>query len=201
MEKSLEKAAIEPVPIAEEHLGFYSTLFLVPQKTGDIRVVINLKPLNQYLKTEHFKLAPSQNITYIGGRLLLDNGKVLPTIERISKLKVVERGMMVCSGTARQYLQMLGLMASCIEVILYARLYMRPTQLHLFYWWKAVSGDLEMQIPKSQHLVNHLKWWLQEANIFKGRFFLRMKISKSICTDASNQGWGGNLDHQIVQGR
>ena len=324
VEKLLEKAAIEPVPIAEEHLGFYSTLFLVPKKTGDLRPVINLKPLNQYLKTEHFKmdtlskvinlvrkgdwgisvdlqdayfhipifrshrkylrfciqgrkfqyrvlafgpktsprvftkvvsvvaahlrmqsirmavylddwlalnairemllrdrekilnllaqlgflvnaekskLVPSQDITYIGGRFLLDKGIVLPTVERISKLQAMVRGIMVCSGTARQYLQMLGLMASCIEVIPYARLHMRPTQLHLLYWWKPVSGDLEVQIPKSQHLVNHLKWWLQEANIFKGRSFLRMKISKTICTDASNQGWGGNLGHQIVQGR
>ena len=52
----LEKAAIEPVPIAEEHLGFYSTLFLVPKKTGYLRPVISLKPLNQYLKTKHFKM-------------------------------------------------------------------------------------------------------------------------------------------------
>ena len=66
---------------------------------------------------------------------------------------------------------------------------------------EASSGDLEMQIQNSQHLVNYFKWWLQEANIFKGRFFLRMKISKTLCTDASNQGWGGNLGYQIVQGR
>ena len=104
------------------------------------------------------------------------------------------------SGTARQYLQMLGLMASCIEVVPYARLHMRPMQLHLLYWWKPVSGDLEMQIPGSQHIAGHLNWWLQEVNMLKGRSFLQKSVSKTLSTDASLQGWGGTLGHQIVQG-
>ena len=52
----LEKAAIEPVHFAERHQGFYSTFFLVPKKSGELRAVINLRPLNQYLKTQHFKM-------------------------------------------------------------------------------------------------------------------------------------------------
>ena len=73
------------------------------------------------------------------------------------------------SRTTRQYLQMLALMVSCIEIIPYARFDMRPILTHLLYWWKPVSGDLDMQIPKSQHLVFHLYWWLQETNMSKGR--------------------------------
>ena len=57
-----------------------------------------------------------------------------------------------------------------------------------------------MQIPRSQHLVDHLSWWLLEANMFMGIFFLQRSISKEISTDATMQGWGGNLGHQIVQG-
>ena len=148
-----------------------------------------LAQLGFLVNAEISKLVPSQDTTYIGGRFLLDKGIVLPTVERISKLQVMVRGIIVCSGTARQYLQMLGLMASCIEVILFARLQMRPTQLHRLYWWKPVQEIWKCKFQYSQHLVNHLKWWLQEANIFKGRFFLRMKISKTLCTDASNQGW------------
>ena len=323
MEKLLEKGAIEPVPFVEQHQGFYSTMFLVPKKTGDLRPVINLRPLNQYLKTEHFKmdtmskvinlvkkgdwaisidlrdayfhipifpahrrylrfcvqgrayqyralafgpktsprvftkvvsvvaahlrmqsirlavylddwlalnairrlllqdrqkilnllsqlgflvnaeksqLVPTQDITYIGGRFLLAKGIVLPTLDRLSKVRDSVLQIKDQSGTARQYLQMLGLMASCIEVVPYARLHMRPMQLHLLYWWKPVSGDLEMQIPGSQHIAGHLNWWLQEANMLKGRSFLQKSVSKTLSTDASLQGWGGTLGHQIVQG-
>lgn len=56
VESLLQKAAIEPVPFAQRHQGFYSTFFLVSKKSGELRAVINLRPLNQYLKTKHFKM-------------------------------------------------------------------------------------------------------------------------------------------------
>ena len=56
IESLLQKAVIEPVPFAQRLQGFYSTFFLVPKKSGDLRAVINLRPLNQYLKTQHFKM-------------------------------------------------------------------------------------------------------------------------------------------------
>ena len=36
--------------------GFYSSLFLVPKKNGQMRPVINLKQLNQWVETSHFKM-------------------------------------------------------------------------------------------------------------------------------------------------
>ena len=51
----LGKAAKEAVSFADLQQGFYSMFFLVRKTTGDYRAVINLRPLNQYLKTQHFK--------------------------------------------------------------------------------------------------------------------------------------------------
>ena len=56
VKKLLEKSAIEPVPLHDIQRGFYSTIFLVPKKTGDLRPVINLRSLNRYLKKQHFKM-------------------------------------------------------------------------------------------------------------------------------------------------
>jgi len=54
----LEKGAIRPV---QEIQGeFISTIFLVPKKTGGMRPIINLKPLNQFIQTIHFKMETLQ---------------------------------------------------------------------------------------------------------------------------------------------
>ena len=72
-------------------------------------------------------------------------------------------------SNCQRYLHLLGLIASCLELIANARLYMRPVQLHLLSFWKPSSMRLETEIPVTQHLRSHLKWWLDIANITKGR--------------------------------
>jgi hypothetical protein len=52
----LEKAAIHIVHPHEKEQGFISALFLVPKKGGGQRPVVNLRPLNQYIPYEHFKM-------------------------------------------------------------------------------------------------------------------------------------------------
>jgi hypothetical protein len=56
VEELLQKKCIEEVPQKEMNQGFYRTLFLVPKKTGDLRLVINLKPINKYLRKQHFEM-------------------------------------------------------------------------------------------------------------------------------------------------
>ena len=53
--KIIEKWAITKV---EGHTGdqFVSKLFLVPKKDGQMRPIINLKPLNRFLAYQHFKI-------------------------------------------------------------------------------------------------------------------------------------------------
>ena len=36
--------------------GFYFRVFLVPKKAGQYRPVINLRPLNQWIRYDHFKM-------------------------------------------------------------------------------------------------------------------------------------------------
>ena len=50
----LRKGAIEPVP-EKERDGYYSTYFLVPKKTGDLRPILNLKRLNLCVVKPTFK--------------------------------------------------------------------------------------------------------------------------------------------------
>jgi len=42
--------------------GFWSTFFLAPKKTGDWRPILNLKPLNAYIRPKRFRM---ENLSYV----------------------------------------------------------------------------------------------------------------------------------------
>ena len=54
----MSKGAISELSAPERasQEGFYSNIFLVPKKDGKVRPVINLKKLNQFVQTYHFKM-------------------------------------------------------------------------------------------------------------------------------------------------
>ena len=56
----LEKEAI--MEIKTKSKGFYSTFFLVPKPDGSQRSILNLKPLNKFLKVQKFKMCTPQII-------------------------------------------------------------------------------------------------------------------------------------------
>ena len=55
----LSKQVIEPVS-NQSSPGFYSRIFLVPKKTGKLRPVIDLSPLNRYLVIPKFRMLTSR---------------------------------------------------------------------------------------------------------------------------------------------
>lgn len=52
----IDKGAVSEVPPVQVEDGFYTTLFLVPKKEGQHQPVVNLRPLNRFMKVEHFKM-------------------------------------------------------------------------------------------------------------------------------------------------
>ena len=61
VDKLLSKGAIEPV-FRPETKGFFSRLFLVPKKTGDLRPVIDLSRLNDHLVIPRFKMETQTSV-------------------------------------------------------------------------------------------------------------------------------------------
>ncbi len=152
------------------------------------------------INMEKSNLVPSQTITYIGALFKLHMGIVLPTQARVNKLEGAVLSLTNGQSSARDYLHLLGLMASCIEIIPNARLHMRPVQLHLLHFWQPITKKMDMLIPFTHHLKGHLKWWLNQANTTQGRLLHQGSTTITITTDASKTGFGGHMSNQIFQG-
>ena len=61
LDRLLSKGSIEPV-FRPETKGFFSRLFLVPKKTGDLRPVIDLSHLNDHLVIPRFKMETQASV-------------------------------------------------------------------------------------------------------------------------------------------
>ena len=84
-------------------------------------------------------------LIYLGALFDLEKGLIFPTQEGIDKLNLaIQKIMKEIQVTALDFLHLLGIMASCIELIPNARLYMRPIQLHLLSF-----GD--QHVKRSKH--------------------------------------------------
>ncbi len=56
VQKMVDKQAIQRIPQNQFNKGFHSQLFIVPKKDGGQRPIINLKRLNSFVQTHHFKM-------------------------------------------------------------------------------------------------------------------------------------------------
>ena len=118
--------------------------------------IVNLEEKSNLILTQTITVP---TITYIGAMFCLKEEIVRPTSERITKLLLGIENILKreSQATARDCLHLLIIMASCIELIPNARLFMRPIQLHLLFHWKPSSQILEAKVPFSKLLKSHLK--------------------------------------------
>ena len=160
---------------------------LIADKKRALNLLVDLGFMINLKKSE---LQPNQSVVYIGAHFSLDKGLECPTQERVFKIR--EAWMLVKQfSTAQNYLHLLGLMASCIELVSNARLFMRQIQLHLLHFWRPATMDLKTIVPFNSHIQEHLRFWLKGENLLSGKTFSTQTSSKVVTTDASKYGYGG----------
>ena len=88
--------------------------------------------------------------------LLISLGFIMNTeksnVETIRKLQFAIQNLIKGQNTPRCYPHLLGIMASCIEMISNAHLYIRQIQRYLICFCRPVSQNLEGIIPFTPHL-------------------------------------------------
>ena len=99
-----------------------------------LEVIQGLGLLVNWTKSQ---LEPTQTIQYLGSVFSLKDGVVYPTMDRYRKLQEALQNLSSQDQvTAQTFLQLLGLMASFIDLTPFSRLHMRPIQFYVLSWWK-----------------------------------------------------------------
>ncbi|CAC5406669.1 unnamed protein product [Mytilus coruscus] len=130
-------------------------------------------------------------IDLLWGAFDQEKGLIFSTQEQIDKLNLaIKKIVKEIQVTALDFLHLLWIMASCIELIPNARLYMRAIQLHLLSFWRPACQEFKTQVLVTQHLKSHPIGWLNSANTLKGHSLQLQQTCITITTDASKTGYG-----------
>lgn len=160
-----------------------------------------LKNLGLIINVKKSCLVPTQIIEYLGAVIHLKEGLVFPSLERFKNIsQMIQIFLNSQTVEARVMLRLLGLMASCIDLVPWARLHMRPLQLYLLAWWRPALHSLNHLIPLYQPLQEHLFWWLNRRNFFKGVLLEQESAQVTLVTDASQSGWGAHINNYQIAG-
>ncbi|XP_029463025.1 uncharacterized protein LOC115094273 isoform X4 [Rhinatrema bivittatum] len=145
-------------------------------------------------------LKPCQVLEFLVACFDTRLGKVLlPEAWALKLMDQVQHLISLPVPTAWDYLQVLGSMASTIDLIPWAFVHMRLLQKALLSRWKLVSEEFRAPLPLSDTTIADLQWWLSLAHLLKG-MPLETPRWIIITTDSSLSGWGAMCQTQSTQG-
>ena len=150
---------------------------------------------------EKSSLILTQDFQFLGAQIDTHCMQTFPSEEHQNNLiEAASEIQALPSCTIRQVLRLLGLMASCIDLVSNARLFMWPLQMYLLCFWEKSGKDLERIIPIREPCQSHLQCCMNKDNLDRGRSLVKSQTDVMLTTDASNKGWGDHLDEQMAQG-
>ena len=130
----------------------------------------------------------------------LDSALVIPTQERWLKLQdLILRLKSKHALTARCLMSLIGLLASTEKMIPEGRLHIRPFQFHLKEHCR-YPQSLDSLLPWTETISAHVDWWQNLTNVMKGSDLHPKYHSIQLFTDASNKGWGTQLEQASTKG-
>lgn len=103
-------------------------------------------------------------------------------------------------SSAQIFVRVLGLKASCLELISNVRPLIRSIKLHLLHFWKPSFRDLEYEISVILYFVDPLNWWFKGVNTLKGNSLQSWEPTITLTTDASYIlfGGGGGVNREKI---
>jgi len=178
--------------LAESQQEAHDSTQVLLQLCAHLGVRINL---------EKSSLQPAQRMVFLGVDILSPPLKAFPTRARVDNLLALLQVFMDSPHpTAKDWLTLLGHMASLIHLVPGARLRMRSLQLHLHSQWSSTVQEDNVRISWTPDILLDLQWWAQESNLLAGQDLREASPDFLLYTDASTEGWGGSLLHHTTGG-
>ena len=179
-------------------------LIRAPSKEGCLeqtqKLLALINELGYVVNLKKSELIPSQRFDILGYHFLLDLALVKPTQDRWTKLQEMFHRLSLKSAiSARTLRSTIGLLASMEKTVKLGRVHMRPFQWHLKNHGK-FPIPLDTPVPWNQKMIRHGEWWLDPQNVLQGEFLHPREHKKLIFTDASNAGWGADLNQDSTEG-
>jgi hypothetical protein len=131
------------------------------------------------------ELDPSQDFVFVGVRFRTAEGLMSPPQDRI----LVRQWRRRTSVSAREFLQLLGLLNSVADQVPSGRLHMRPLQLLLLSQWRPHSDPLDRSVRVPGDLLGQVwNFWGSEPQLLRGVSLAPPAPEISMFTDASLYG-------------
>jgi len=181
-------------------------LIVGPSRSETARVtsvtVSLLESLGWVINMEKSSLIPSQSVIYLGARLDFERGTISASEKRAETLvQLASDFPLQRQRQAREWLRLLGVMASLVDIIPLCKLRMRPLQFNLLSQYSPASDDLSKRVTLEQGVEEDLAWWTSQRNVGTGRPFQDPRPLVSFNTDASLSGWGAVLGTLSTSGQ
>ena len=165
-----------------------------------LRTVLRLcRSLGIVVNWEKSQMIPTQQMVYLGVILNSTSFRASLALKRVEKLLSIGDVFLSCvRQPASSWLELLGVLASMIQLVPGGHLRMRSRQLALRREWDHV--DQSQIVEWSQEIRQDLDWWLDRNRLELGISLEQVSPQLELLSDASDVGWGAHLDESVNSG-
>ena len=148
---------------------------------------------------EKSQLVPTHRMVYLGVLLDSISFRASPALKRVEKLLSIGNVFLSCvRQPVSSWLELLGVLSSMIQLVLWGRLRMRSFQFTLRKSWDHV--DQTVLVEWTQDIRQDLDWWLDRDRLERGVALEQVSPQLDLWSDASDVGWGAHLGEEVASG-
>ena len=190
----------------EDSTSLGHTTISVPRRLANPGLVCQrLSPAHQDLglvvNKEKSASVPTQRFLFLGYQFYLVSYVYTPPRLRFDKIVTLITHILLDQGTtAFKWQVLLGLLTSSEIAVPLGRLHTREIHYALRCQWDFNPSTNYRFVGLLPPARDNLLWWTLESNVFRGSPIVPLEPEVRILTDASEQGWGANMDWQTASG-